>query len=47
MKRGKLTPRQLRFCQEYIIDHNGTQAAKRAGYSQRTSNEQLDRILSI
>jgi phage terminase small subunit len=29
-----LEPRQLRFCQEYIIDLNGTQAAIRAGYSE-------------
>lgn len=28
-----LTPRQRRFCEEYIVDLNGYQAAKRAGYS--------------
>ncbi len=29
----KLTPRQARFVDEYLIDLNGTQAAIRAGYS--------------
>ena len=33
MKKGKLTARQRRFCSEYPIDLNGTQAAIRAGYS--------------
>lgn len=27
-----LTPKEERFCVEYLIDLNGTQAAKRAGY---------------
>lgn len=31
-----LEPRQERFCQEYIIDLNATQAAIRAGYSGKT-----------
>ena len=30
---GKLTPRQARFVQEYVIDMNGAQAAIRAGYA--------------
>jgi phage terminase small subunit len=34
---SKLTPKQERFCQEYIIDLNGTQAAIRAGYSEKTA----------
>lgn len=33
-----LTKRQKRFCKEYLIDLNGTQAAIRAGYSERTAN---------
>ncbi len=33
MKKGKLIARQRRFCSEYPIDLNGTQAAIRAGYS--------------
>ena len=30
---GKLTPRQERFVDEYLIDLNATQAAIRAGYA--------------
>lgn len=33
----KLTSKQKRFCEEYIIDCNATQAAIRAGYSERTA----------
>lgn len=29
---GKLTPKQSRFCEEYLIDLNLTQAALRSGY---------------
>lgn len=32
-----LTPKQARFCEEYVIDLNGKQAAIRAGYSQRSA----------
>ena len=34
----KLTPKQEKFCQEYMIDLNATQAAIRAGYSKDTAN---------
>lgn len=34
-----LTDKQEKFCQEYLIDLNGTQAAIRAGYSKNTANE--------
>lgn len=34
-----LTDKEERFCQEYLIDLNATQAAKRAGYSERSANE--------
>lgn len=34
----KLTAKQERFIQEYLIDLNATQAAIRAGYSKRTAN---------
>ncbi len=37
---AKLTDRQRRFCTEYIIDLNATQAALRAGYSAKTVNPQ-------
>ncbi len=33
----KLTPRQARFVDEYLIDLNATQAATRAGYSPKTA----------
>jgi len=32
-----LTPKQKRFCLEYIVDLNATQAAIRAGYSRKTA----------
>ncbi len=32
-----LTDKQEKFCQEYLIDLNGTQAAIRAGYSEKTA----------
>lgn len=34
---GKLTAKQQRFCDEYLIDLNATQAAIRAGYSKKTA----------
>ncbi|MBB6218672.1 phage terminase small subunit [Anaerosolibacter carboniphilus] len=35
----KLTPKQKIFCDEYLVDLNATQAAIRAGYSERTAKE--------
>jgi phage terminase small subunit len=35
-----LTPKQQRFCEEYIVDLNATQAAIRAGYSKKTAGSQ-------
>lgn len=40
-----MTDKQERFCEEYMIDLNATQAAIRAGYSPRTANEQAGRLL--
>tara|TARA_Y100001947_G_scaffold152089_1_gene153197 strand:- start:5951 stop:6466 length:516 start_codon:yes stop_codon:yes gene_type:complete len=34
-----LTDKQERFCQEYMVDMNGTQAALRAGYSENSACE--------
>lgn len=34
---AKLTPKQLQFCREYLIDLNATQSAIRAGYSEKTA----------
>lgn len=42
----ELTDRQARFCEEYLIDLNATQAAIRAGYSEKTANEQGARLLA-
>lgn len=36
---NKLTAKQEKFCNEYLIDLNATQAAIRAGYSKKTANE--------
>jgi phage terminase small subunit len=42
----ELTAKQRRFVAEYLLDLNATQAAKRAGYSNRTANEQGARLLA-
>lgn len=34
---AKMTAKQMRFCDEYLIDLNATQAAIRAGYSKKTA----------
>lgn len=34
---GEMTDKQKRFCDEYLIDLNGTQAAIRAGYSKNSA----------
>lgn len=34
---AKLTPKQKRFVEEYVVDCNATQAAIRAGYSPKTA----------
>lgn len=41
-----LTAKQERFVAEYLIDLNATQAAIRAGYSEKTAQEQGSRLLS-
>ena len=35
----KLTAKQKRFCDEYLKDLNATQAAIRAGYSEKTAKQ--------
>lgn len=42
---AKLTAKQQRFCDEYLIDLNATQAAIRAGYSEKTAMEQGYQLL--
>lgn len=41
-----LSEQQERFCNEYLIDLNGTQAAIRAGYSEQTAHVQASRMLT-
>lgn len=43
---NELTPKQTRFVAEYLVDLNATQAAIRAGYSEKTANEQGARLLA-
>lgn len=43
---SKLTAKQARFVEEYLIDLNATQAAKRAGYSEKTARAQGNRLLT-
>ncbi|EFE7673776.1 terminase small subunit [Escherichia coli] len=43
---AKLTDKQELFACEYLKDLNGTQAAIRAGYSEKTANEQASRLLA-
>lgn len=42
----KLKDKQERFCQEYIIDSNGSKAATRAGFSERSSRNQATRMMA-
>ncbi len=42
----KLTPKQLKFCQNYLIDQNATQAAIKAGYKEKTAQQAGSRLLS-
>ena len=43
---AKLTEKQRRFVDEYLIDLNATQAAIRAGYSVKTAREQASQNLT-
>ena len=43
---NKLTDKQKRFCEEFIIDLNATQAAIRTGYSEKTARSQGQRLLT-
>lgn len=45
-KSKKLTAKQQRFVDEYLIDLNATQAAIRAGYSEKTARSQGQRLLT-
>ena len=41
-----LNAKQERFCEEYLVDLNATQAAIRAGYSDKTAKSQGSRLLT-
>lgn len=43
---SRLTEKQKRFADEYLIDLNATQAAIRAGYSPKSAEQQGSRLLS-
>lgn len=42
---AKLTARQLMFCEEYLTDLNATQAAIRAGYSEKYAHTNAAKLL--
>lgn len=44
-KTAPLSEKQLMFAQEYVKDHNATQAAIRAGYSEKGADVQGSRLL--
>lgn len=39
-----LTPKQQAFCDNYIVSHNATDAAIKAGYSSKTAYSQGQRL---
>lgn len=43
----KMTAKQQRFCDEYLIDLNATQAAIRAGYTEKYANTNASKLLQI
>lgn len=45
LRKPSMTGKMMRFAQEYVIDRNATQAAIRAGYSERSAFAQGARLL--
>lgn len=45
MMATRMTAKQKRFCDEYLIDLNATQAAIRAGYSKNYANTNASKLL--
>ena len=41
-----MNPRQQRFAEEYAVDHNGAQAAFRAGYAETRAKQTAHRLLA-
>jgi phage terminase small subunit len=44
-KKKPLSSKAKRFCKEYLVDSNATQAAIRAGYSKKTANKTGPRLM--
>ena len=42
----ELTPKQLKFCEEFAITRNATQAAINAGYAQKSARQQAARLMT-
>lgn len=42
---ARMTAKQQRFCDEYLIDLNATQAAIRAGYSEKYAHTNVTKLL--
>lgn len=42
----ELTAKERRFVEEFLVDLNATQAAIRAGYSEKTANQQATQIMA-
>ena len=47
MSKDTLTPKQHRFCVEYLKDRNGKEAAIRAGYSVNAAAQQAYELLKL
>ncbi len=45
MTERDLSPREARFCEEYVVDQVGSKAAVRAGYSEATAKQIACRLL--
>lgn len=43
---SNMDDREVTFCYEWIIDHNGARSAKAAGYSKRSAHVQGSRLLN-
>ena len=43
---AKLTPKQRRFCDEYLVSLNATQAAIKAGYSEKYAHTNTTKLLN-
>lgn len=44
---AELTPKQAQFVAEYLVDLNATQAAIRAGYSERTARTKAAQLMAL